>query len=180
MLPVAMESILTGQDTAGVDDGTTGAVDGTHTAAEALAVVDNGNIINDLDSAGGTHLFTHAAADTADVTNSTCILALVVVGALNNDVVGYFVDVDQILGAVGSALTASDALLFVNFCNTQIVDVDSTELTSDDTLLTADTAIDTLGSGSLAGAAAAVTSDNSGLVGELLLNSHNSSPPYLL
>ena len=165
-------SILGSQHAAGVDDGTAGAVDGAHAAAEALCVVDDSDIVHDLDGAGGTNLLTHAAADAADFTDAAGILALVLVGALDNDVVGALVDVDQVLGAVGSALAAGDALLLVDLGNAQIVDGDCAELTGNDTLLAADAAVDALCVGGLAGAAAAVTGDNSGLIGELLLDSH--------
>ena len=127
-------SILGSQHAAGVDDGTAGAVDGTHTAAQALCVVDDGDVVDDLDGAGGTDLLTHAAADAADLADAAGILALVLVGALDNDEVGALVDMDQVLGAVGSALAASDALLLVDLGDAQIVDGDGTELTCDDTL----------------------------------------------
>ena len=160
------------QNATGVDDGTTGAVDGTHAAAQALCIVDNSNIIDDLDCAGSTDLLTHTAADAADFADAASILALVLVGALDNDVVSALVDVDQILGAVGSALAAGNALCFVDLGNAQVVDVDCVELTSDDALLTADAAVDALCVRGLAGAAATVTGNNSCLVGELLLDSH--------
>ena len=167
---------LGSQNAAGVDDGTTGAVHCAHTAAEALAVVDDGNIVLNMDSAGSTNLLTHTAADAADFTDAASILALVLVGALDNDVVGTFVNVDQILGAVGSALAAGNALCLVDLGNTQVVDVDCVELTSDDALLTADAAVDALSVRGLAGAAATVTGNNCCLVGELLLNSHDIFP----
>ena len=170
--PGLQKSELGSQNTTGVDDGTAGAVHCTHTAAEALAVVDDGNIVLNMDCACGTDLLTHAAADAADFTDAARILALVLVGALDNDVVGDFVDVDQILGAVGSALATGNALRFIDLGNAQIVDVDCVELTSDDALLTADAAVDALRVRSLAGAAATVTGNNCCLVGELLLNSH--------
>ena len=167
---------LGSQNTAGVDDGTTGAVHCTHTAAEALGIINDSNVVDDLDGTSGTDLFTHTAADAADFADATSVLTLVLVGALDNDVVGTLVDTDQVLGAVGSTLAASDALLFIDLSNAQIVDGDSTELTSDDTLLTADAAVNTLCIGGLASTAAAVTGDNSGLIGELLLDSHSSFP----
>ena len=160
------------QNAAGVDDGTTGAVHCTHTAAEALAVVDDGNIVLNMDCACGTDLLTHTAADAADFADAASILALVLVGALDNDVVGDFVDVDQILGAVGSALAAGNALVLIDLGNAQVVDKDCVELTSDDALLAADAAVDALCVRGLAGAAATVTGNNCCLVGELLLDSH--------
>ena len=160
------------QNATGVDDGTTGAVDGTHAAAQALSIINDGDIIDDLDGTCGTDLLTHAAADAADFTDATSILALVLVGALDNDVVGTLVDVDQILGAVGSALAAGNALCLVDLGNAQVVDVDCVKLTGDDALLTADAAVDALCVRGLAGAAATVTGNNCCLVGELLLDSH--------
>ena len=85
---------LGSQNAAGVDDGTTGAVHSTHTAAEAFAVINDGNIVLNMDCACGTDLLTHTAADAADFADAARILALVLVGALDNDVVGDFVDVD--------------------------------------------------------------------------------------
>ena len=170
------ESILGGQHATGVDDGTAGAVDSAHAAAQALSVVNDSNVVDNLDGAGSADLLAHAAADAADFADAASFLALILVGALDNDVVGALVNADQVLGAVGSALASSDALLLIDLSNAQVVDGDCTELTSDDTLLTADAAVNALCVGSLAGAAAAVTGDNSGLVGELLLDSHNVFP----
>ena len=170
------ELILAGQHTAHVLDGTAGAGHSAHTAAETLGIIDDSHIVNHLDGTGSTDLLAHATADTADFTHSTGVFALVVVGALDHDVVCHFVDADQVLGAVGDALAAGDALILIDLGDAQVVDGDSTELTSDDTLLAADAAVDALGVGSLAGAAAAVTGVNSGLVGDLLLTSQNNFP----
>ena len=125
-------SILGSQHAAGVDDGTAGAVDSTHAAAQALCIVDDGDVVDDLDGAGGADLLTHAAADAADLTDAAGVLALVLVGALDNDIVGALVDADQVLGAVGCALAAGDALLLIDLGNAQVVDGDGAELTCDD------------------------------------------------
>ena len=171
-LPASRNLELGSQNAAGVDDSTTGAVHCAHAAAEALAVVDDGNVVLNMDCACGTDLLTHAAADAADFADAASILALVLVGALDNDVVGTFVDVDQILGAVGSALAAGNALVLIDLGNAQVVDENCVKLTSDDALLAADAAVDALSVRGLAGAATTVTGNNCCLVGELLLDSH--------
>ena len=129
-----------------------------------------------MDGAGGADLLADAAADAAGGADCTGILALILVGALDNDKVGALVNLNQVQGACLDAGTTGDALFLIDFGDADVVDGDGTELTCDDTLLAGDAAVGAALGNISVGAAAAVAGHDSSLVGELLLDSHNSFP----
>jgi hypothetical protein len=82
--------------------------------ARAERVIDGGKIVFNLDSTILTGLFALHTADTAVCTALSGDRALVVIGALDNDLGGVVNDLDNVLGAGANADAATDTFLRVN------------------------------------------------------------------
>lgn len=88
----------------------------TLTATGALIVVDGREVIYDLDSAVGTGLLALTAGDTAVLTALAHCRTLIVVRALYNDALGILDKMDDTVGALSCAHTATDALSGIDAC----------------------------------------------------------------
>ena len=95
----------------------------TRTASGTLIVIDNGEVVDHLDSTHRTGLLALAAGDTAVLTALADSGTLIVVRALYYDALGILDKVDDTVGALSCAHTAADALSGIYPCNT-IVDGD--------------------------------------------------------
>ena len=87
-------------------------------------VIDGSEIVLYLDCAALTGLLALHASDTTVRTDLTGNRALIVAGALNDDLDGIVCDLDNVVGAGPCADTATDTLLRIDICNV-VYDADS-------------------------------------------------------
>lgn len=101
-----------------VCDQVPGALFGAGTAAYALAVVDDGQVVHHVNCVMGAYLFTHLTADAADITELAECGTLLFGGAGHNNILrkGCFLD-DTTGAGCGTGHTA-DALVVIYLGNT--------------------------------------------------------------
>ena len=95
----------------------------TVTAVGALFVVNDSQIVNDLNSTGGTLLLTLLAADTADLASLTSDSTLFQTTAANDGGDSFRNDVDQVVGASLCTNAAAYAVLGIDSSQT-VMDMD--------------------------------------------------------
>ena len=93
---------------------------GAFAAAGTLVVVDNGKVVNDLDSTVGAGLLALAAGDTAVLAALADCRALIVIRALYNDALGILDKMNDAIGALACAHTASDTFGGIDLGNAVI------------------------------------------------------------
>lgn len=101
-----------------------GAGRGAGATAGALAIVDNGEVVDHLDRALGTGLLALAASNTAVLAALAYRRTLIVVRALNNNALGILDKMNDTVGTLSYAHTASDTLSRIDASNA-ILDSDS-------------------------------------------------------
>ena len=91
-------------------DTVNGADSGTLTAAGALVIIDNGEVVNNLYCAVGTGLLALAAGNTAVLAALANCRALIVIRALDNHADSIVYKMDNVMGALACTHTATDTL----------------------------------------------------------------------
>ena len=94
-------------------------------AGNTFIVINSCEVINYLNSLGGTNLFALTASDTAVLTELAYLCALIVIIALNCDRDGVIYEVDYTVGTGADAKTAADTFLRIYFGNTALGNRDS-------------------------------------------------------
>ena len=89
----------------------------TLTAAGAEVVIYGREVVDNLDSAIRTSFLTLHTADTAVLTVLTYVSALVVIGALNDNTLGVFDEVNDTVGTLTHTDAAADTLFGVDSCH---------------------------------------------------------------
>lgn len=100
----------------------------THAAAQTVLFIDHGTVVLYLDRICGTVFGTNPAADTADTAFLTGGSALIVIGAFDDNVIGTFMYVDDVLRTDSYTGSAGNTLLLVYLCCSAFSNADSSKL----------------------------------------------------